>query len=181
MASNDSDTESIISVQHDVPSDNQVDLQEGKVSDSSPTNDVTGFLQDLDSFSDMIEGDSEANSENGDPAFVPDHDYDICVDLDNLANDTRSPDDMYDILNKDPEWTQDILAIHVKQFTGPVGMNLGPEFDTSIATPLENFQLFWWLKFTLNPFPAVVKYICISFFVLCTNAKIPHSHFQLHQ
>ena len=48
MASNiDSDTESIISVELDVPSDNQIDLPEGTLSDSSSTNDGMGLLQEL--------------------------------------------------------------------------------------------------------------------------------------
>ena len=59
MASNiDSDTESIISVELDVPSDNQIDLPEGTISDSSSTNDGMGLLQELESLSDVVEGES---------------------------------------------------------------------------------------------------------------------------
>ena len=143
MASNDSDSESVISVQLDDPSDNEFVLQQGDVSDSSSTNDVNNLLEDIDSLSDIIEGEPDQNSENGDTPPGLDTDDDLCVDLDNLANDTRSPDDMYNILNIDPEWTQDFSDIHVKQFTGPVGPNLGPDFDTSITTPLDYFQLFF--------------------------------------
>ena len=50
---------------------------------------------------------------------------------------------MYDILNKDPEWTQNFSDIHVNQFTGPVRTKLGTEFDTSVATPLNYLQLFF--------------------------------------
>ena len=143
MASNsNSDTESIISVQLDSPSDNELDLQNGNISDSSSTNDVTGLVQDLDNNSD-IQLDDEQYSENEDPPAGPDGDYDLCVDLDNLGNDTRSSDDMYDILNKDPEWTQNFSDIHVNQFTGPVGNKFPQNFDTSTATPLNYFQLFF--------------------------------------
>ena len=118
----------------------------GDVSDSSSTNDVNNLLEDIDSLSDIIEGEPDQNSENGDTPPGLDPDDDLCVDLDNLANDTRSPDDMYNILNIDPEWTQDFSDIHVKQFTGPVRPNLGPDFDTSVATPLDYFQLFFLMK-----------------------------------
>ena len=122
MASNiDYDTESIISVELDVPSDNQIDLPEGTLSDSSSTNDGMGLLQELESLSDFVEGEQYENGENGDDPSGPERDNDLCIDLDNLANDTRSLDDMYDILNKDPEWTQNFSDIHVNQFTGPVG------------------------------------------------------------
>ena len=146
MASNDSDSESVISVQLDNPSDNELVLQQGDVSDSSSTNDVNNLLEDIDSLSDIIEGEPDQNSENGDTPSGLDPDDDLCVDLDNLANDTRSPDDMYNILNIDPEWTQDFSDIHVKQFTGPVRPNLGPDFDTSVATPSDYFQLFFLMK-----------------------------------
>ena len=143
MASNiDSDTESIISVELDVPSDNQIDLPEGTLSNSSSTNDGMGLLQELESLSDVVEGEQYENGENGDDPSGPEHDYDLCIDLDNLANDTRSPDDMYDILNNDPEWTQNLSDIHVNQFTGPVGNKLGSDFDTSLASPLDYFQLY---------------------------------------
>ena len=144
MASNiDSDTESIISVELDVPSDNQIDLPEGTLSDSSSTNDGTGLLQELESLSDFVEGEQYENGENGDDPSGPECDDDLCIDLDNLANDTRSPDDMYDILNTDPEWTQNFSDIHVNQFTGPVGNKLGSDFDTSLASPLDYFQLYF--------------------------------------
>ena len=82
MASNiDSDTESIISVELDVPSDNQIDLPEGTLSDSSSTNDGTGLLQDLESLSDFVEGEQY---ENGDDPSGPERDDDLCIDLDNL-------------------------------------------------------------------------------------------------
>ena len=141
MASNDSDSKSVISLQLDNPSDDQLVLEQNDVSDSSSTNDVNDLLNDIDSLSDIIEWEPDQTSEIGDTPSDPDPDSDLCVDLDNLANDTRSPDDMYNILNVDPEWTQDFSDIHVNQFTGPVGPKLGPDFDTSIATPLDYFQL----------------------------------------
>ena len=90
----------------------------------------------------------EENFEDNDNATGPYGNYDLCVDLDNLGNDTRSPDDMYDVLNKDPEWTQDFSDIHVNQFTGPVGSLLGIDFDTSVASPLDYFQLFFLTMFS---------------------------------
>ena len=50
---------------------------------------------------------------------------------------------MFEILNNDPEWTQNFMPNHVKQFSGPVGHKLGDNFDTSVATPLDYFQLFF--------------------------------------
>ena len=110
-------------VELDVPSDNQIDLPEGTLSDSSSTNDGTGLLQELESLSDFVEGEQYENGENSDDPSGPERDNDLCIDLDNLANDTRSPDDMYDILNNDPEWTQNFSDIHVNQFTGHVETN----------------------------------------------------------
>ena len=78
MASNiDSDTESIISVELDVPSDNQIDLPEGTLSDSSSTNDGTGLLQELESLSDFVEGEQYENGENGDDPSGPERDNDL--------------------------------------------------------------------------------------------------------
>ena len=143
MASNDSDSESVISLQLDNPSNDQLVLEQNDGSDSSSANNVNDLLNDIDSLSDIIEGEPDQTSEIGDTPLDPDPDSDLCVDLDNLANDTRSPDDKYNILNVDPEWTQDFSDIHVNQFTGPVGPNLGPDFDTSVTTLLDYFQLFF--------------------------------------
>ena len=101
------------------------------------------ILQELESLSDFVEGEQYENGENGDDPSGPERVNDLCIDLDNLANDTRSPDDMYDILNTDPEWTQNFSDIHVSQFTGPVGNKLGSDFDISLASPLDYFQLYF--------------------------------------
>ena len=50
---------------------------------------------------------------------------------------------MFEILNNDPEWTQNFMLNHVKQFSGDVGHKLGENFDTSVATLLDYFQLFF--------------------------------------
>lgn len=141
MASNNSsDTESVISFQLDNNSDSEVDIEDGHFSDSSSTNEVQDLLQELDTPADIPQPNPEYTDNSGSDH---DNDYDLCVDLDNLANDTRSPDEMYDILNKDPEWTQNFSQIHVNQFTGNLGTNFHPEFDTSVATPLDYFQLYF--------------------------------------
>ena len=148
MASNkhfnsNSDSESIISLQLDNNSENEIPvvIDNGNLSESSSTNDLNELIQDLDTESKILIPESEQNSEIGDDRN--DYDNDLCVDIDNLGTDSRSPDEMDDIINKNPEWTQNFSQIYVNQFTGPVGTNLGIEFDTSVATPLDYFQLYF--------------------------------------
>ena len=161
-----SDTESIVSIALDPDSGNSDD---GNVSEGSSNGDVirNDFINDLelvenlsdeqtDTLSDSEEileydgvlpanvvGDAADDGDNDDDDDDDDANYHLCVDTDNLGNDTRSPNEMYDVLNNEPEWTQNYLPIHVQQFIGPVGTQLGPAFDPSVATPLDYFQLFF--------------------------------------
>ena len=69
---------------------------------------------------------------------------DLCVDLDNLGYIyDKNGDEMFDILQKDPEWLEMFLPIHVNQFTQPTGPNLPEDFNTDTVSPLEYFQLFF--------------------------------------
>ena len=142
MASQDinSDPESTISVHLDNDSDNGISVENGDISDNSSVNDLDELLQDLDTEPELIECDNQQTLDDRDSTSDND---DLCIDVDNLGNDSRSPDDMHDILNRDPEWTQNFSQIHVNQFTGPLSTNFPPMFDTSIATPLDYFQLFF--------------------------------------
>ena len=150
-----SDTESIISVELD-PDPDEEDNDNGNVSDSSSIEDVNGngLLNDLELVENLSDEEPEPNSDSEEMVTVivdndddddddDDGNYDLCVDIDNLGNDTRSANEMHDVLNNDPEWTQNYLPIHVQQFNGPFGTQLGPAFDPSVATPLDYFQLFF--------------------------------------
>ena len=150
-----SDTESIISVELD-PDPDEEDNDNGNVSDSSSIEDVNGngLLNDLELVENLSDEEPEPNSDSEEMVTVivdndddddddDDGNYDLCVDIDNLGNDTRSANEMHDVLNNDPEWTQNFLPIHVNQFTGPFGTELGPEFDPAVATPLDYFQLYF--------------------------------------
>ena len=111
---------------------------EGDMSDMSSTNGENGLLQDLDSSSDELQP-----VENESVPVADDQNGNLSIDVDNLANDIRNPDEMFKLLNNDPKWTQNFMPNHVKQLTGSVGHKLGDNFDTSIATPLDYFQLFF--------------------------------------
>ena len=111
---------------------------EGDMSDLSSTNGENGLLQDLDSSSDELQP-----LENETVPAPDDQNGNLSISVDNLANDICTPDEMFEILNNDPEWTQNFMPNHVKQFSGPVGHKLGENFDTSVATPLDYFQLFF--------------------------------------
>ena len=150
-----SDTESIISVELD-PDPDEEDNNNGNVSDSSSIEDLNGngLLNDLELVENLSDEEPEPNSDSEEMVTVivdndddddddDDGNYDLCVDIDNLGNDTRSANEMHDVLNNDPEWIQNYLPIHVQQFNGPLGTQLGPAFDPSVATPLDYFQLFF--------------------------------------
>ena len=91
------------------------------------------------------------NSENDNDAHeVPnpiqnnDNTDDLCVVLDNLGYMyDKNGNEMFDTLQKDPEWSEMFLPIHVNQFTQPTGPNLPEDFNTYTASPLEYFQLFF--------------------------------------
>lgn len=130
-------------------SDNLVDDSQSD-SDSQPAyrNDVQNLLDDLENLSDPDTSSSE-NDNSGSDDEIPNgmqppdnNDNNLCIDVDNLEGDPRNGDEMFDLLNCDPEWTENFNPIHVKQFNGPIGANLPPSFDCSTATPLDYFQLF---------------------------------------
>ena len=95
---------------------------QGDISDVSSTNSKNGLLQDLDSSSDElqpVENETVPPPDDGD-----DENGNLSIDLDNLGNDIRTPVEMFEILNNDPEWTQNFMPNHVKQFSGDVGHKL---------------------------------------------------------
>ena len=104
MASQDInlDPESTISVHLDNDSDNGISVENGDISDNSSVNDLDELLQDLDTEPELIERDNQQTLDDRDSTSDND---DLCIDIDNLGSDWRSPDDMHYILNKDPEWT----------------------------------------------------------------------------
>ena len=65
---------------------------------------------------------------------------DLCVDLDNLGSNNQNGDEMFDTLQKDPEWSEMFLPIHVNQFNQLTRPNLPQDFNTDTASPLEYFQ-----------------------------------------
>ena len=111
---------------------------QGDISNLSSTNSENGLLQDLDSSSD-----EQQPLENETVPAPDDQNGNLSIDLDNLGNDIFTPVEMLEILNNDLEWTQNFMPNHVKQFSGHVGHKLGENFDTSVATPLDYFQLFF--------------------------------------
>ena len=139
-----SDSESTVSLQLAI-SDNELPVHIGNedVSDNSSSNDINDLLQDLDTESEFIQCDIQENDEVQVEEDGSGDDLELSDDHDNLGTDSRSSDEMYDILNKDPEWTQQFSPIHVNQFTGLLGTNFPHDFDTSTASPIDYFQLYF--------------------------------------
>ena len=160
----DLETESMIALDLDPDSDGSIrslliDGNSNELSDSSLTNPTDDILEHLDSSSDELDidhnGTLPANDGNFGLNTVDDDNdnLDLSIDIDRLSMDDRTSDDMFDVLNRDPEWTQNFTDIHVKQFTGQKGSKLPPDFDVSVATPLDYFQLF----FSDNIFETICK------------------------
>ena len=142
MASGENE-ESTLTLQLDNEHDeNGSDIEDGFSSDNSSANDINDLLHELDPEQDITPRENDQNSSDEGQDQSDNEDI-LCVDTDNLSADSRNPDDMHDILNKDPEWTQNFSQIHVNQFTGPIGTNFPVNFDTTTASPLEYFQLFF--------------------------------------
>ena len=144
----DSDAESIVSIELDPDGEDNDNVSDNYSSEEVTANDFINDLELVDNLSDE-EPDTSSDSDEIVEEIVDNNEeddngnHDLCADLDNLGNDTRSANEMHDVLNSDPEWTQDFLPIHVNQFIGPVGTEMGPEFDPAVATPLDYFQLYF--------------------------------------
>ena len=136
-----SDSESTVSLQLDI-SDNELPVHIGNedVSDNSSSNDL---LQDLDTESEFIQPDIQENDEVQVEEDGSGDDLELFYDHDNLGTNSRSSDEMYDILNEDPEWTQQFSPIHVNQFIGLLGTNFPHDFDPLTASPIDYFQLYF--------------------------------------
>ena len=124
----DLETESMIALDLDPDSDGSIrslpiDGNSDELSDSSSTNPTDDILEHLDSSSDELDidrnGTLPANDGNFGLNTVDDDNdnLDLSIDVDGLSTDDRTSDDMFDVLNRDPEWTQNFTDIHVKQFT----------------------------------------------------------------
>ena len=135
MAGNDSlDTDSgdLVEVEMDIDEDVLIasDLSSDTFSESNDSDTGTNVSQ---------------NDNHGTPDTTLDSDEDIsddnlAVDIDNLQNDSRTCDEMFDVLMKDPEWSKVFKPIHVNQFRGPSRPTLPHDFDLS-SSPVNYFQL----------------------------------------
>ena len=111
-----SDTGSIVSIELDPDGEDNDNVSDNSSSEEVTANDFMNDLELVDNLSDE-EPDTSSDSEEIVEEIVDNNEeddngnYDLCSDLDNLGNDTRS--EMHDVLNSDPEWTQDFLPIHV--------------------------------------------------------------------
>ena len=123
-------------------------------SDSNvPNGGIPNLLQQVENLSSNESSDSYNSDNSGndndthevpDPIQNNDNTDDLCVDLDNLGYTyDKNGDEMFDILQKDPEWLEMFLPIHVNQFTQPTGLNLPEDFNTDTESLLEYFQLFF--------------------------------------
>ena len=107
---------------------------------------VDNLSSDECSDSDNSENHNDANDVcNADPMDINENIPmdDLCVDLDNLGSNNQNGDEMFDSLQKDPEWSETFLPIHVNQFNQLTGSNLPQDFNMDTASPLEYFQLFF--------------------------------------
>ena len=154
MAGNDSlDTDSgdLVEVEMDIDEDVLIasDLSSDTFSESNEIDNLLDAVNDLsDGGSDLDTGTNVSQNDNHrTPDTTLDSDEDIfddnlAVDMDNLQNDSRNCDEMFDVLMKDPEWSNVFKPIHVNQFRGPSGPTLPHDFDLS-SSPVNYFQLFF--------------------------------------
>ena len=116
---------------------NEIDNLLDKVNDLSDR----GSDSDLDTGGSLLQNDTSTS-----PCTVQDShsedesDEDLALDIDDLQDDPRTCDEMFDVLMKDPEWSTVFKLIHVNQFTGPSRPTLPPDFDLS-SNPVNYFQL----------------------------------------
>ena len=140
-------------VEVEIDIDEHITSQSDESSDDSESNEIDNLLDQVNDLSDAgSESDTNVSQSDTcnttcDSGGTSDEDNlniddDLAVDVDGLHNDPRSSDQMYDLLMKDPQWSQDFKPIHVRQFRGISGPNLPPDFDVS-SNPVDYFQLFF--------------------------------------
>ena len=151
----ESDSEMIVQLDFNLGAsdeDNMLDTEENEsISDPrSPPEHDNVSVNDMDSSSDELNPDPlhhvqpDPQDSNSDSDLDNDIHDNLAIDLDNLLQDDCSSDEMFDILNGDPEWTDSEFAdIHVRHFIGPTGFNLPPYFDVEVASAIDYFQLFF--------------------------------------
>ena len=114
------------------------EIRDSETSEGEGENTTRNNSDEEDSFDQRENNISDGNeSENSD--IVEDG---LTVDKDNLEGNTNTPEDLYDILNKDPQWTENFSPIHVKQFQGSRRSKLPHDFDVSKCTPIDYLKLF---------------------------------------
>lgn len=106
-------------------------------SDNTSMNEINNLLEDIEHLSEpdadaWSEDEPEGNLGNfpqnlqgrADSDTNSDSDSELCIDLDNLADNPQNGDELYDVLRNGPEWTNNFQRIHVNQFNWPTGPNL---------------------------------------------------------
>ena len=155
MDSIDTDSGDLVKVELDIDKDVLLASDSHSTSDNlSESNEIDNLLEEVN---DLSNRGSDSNSDTGgslsqndtstSPPRVQDSDEDelnenLAVDMDDLQDDPRTCDELFDVLMKDPEWSRVFKSIHVNQFTGPSGPILPPDFDLS-SNLVNYFQLFF--------------------------------------
>lgn len=108
-------------------------------SNSSIENVSDGDIENEDGDLVLSDVDEDDNLEN-DPQHAI---HDDIVDTNNIYGRQEEGDVMTELLQKEIDWTQNFKPIFVANFSEPTGPNLPEYFDTSTATPVDYFQLFF--------------------------------------
>ena len=119
----------------------------------TPDGDIQNLLERVDNLSNNESSASDNDDEPNvpkvsDQADVPElindvETDDLIIDLDELGPNDQNGDDMFEVLQKDPDWSETFLPIHANQFTQPTGPKLPEQFNMETASALEYFQLFF--------------------------------------
>ena len=137
----------------------EIDIDDNVLIASDSSSDVLSEHNDIDNLLDQVNDLSEGGSDSDTGTSVSqndtntplhpteesdtdDDDQNLLVDMDDLQNDPRNCDEMFDLVMRDPEWSNVFKPIHVNQFRDPSGPNLPQDFDLS-SHPVNYFQLFF--------------------------------------
>ena len=155
MDSIDTDSGDLVEVELDIDEDVLLASDSQSTSDNlSESNEIGNLLEEVNDLFDRgsdcdsyTGGSLSQNDTNTSPHTVQDSDDDesdenLVVDMDDLQDDPRTCDEMFDVLMKDPEWSRVFKPIHVNQFTGPSKPTLPPDFDLC-SSSVNYFQLFF--------------------------------------
>lgn len=140
------------------PEQNEIDHLINHISNDGEISPLPGHADEMFEAQNVIdEAATENEPENNQNVFIQDHigvqngenlneaedDIGRATDVHNLEYQEGEADDLYDLINKQPNWSQDFLPIYVRPFTAPSGPNLPEGFNCATDELVDYFRLFW--------------------------------------